>query len=323
MLTVKRTVMAAERLKKRAQPKRRQQRAERKPTVSIIGAGRLGTALAGALASCGYTIEAVVARHRRRAQRAAKISGTSPLILTSTELGQLPASRLLFITTPDDRIASTATQLAATFRGPTRGRTALHASGALSSEALSDLKKAGCATGSLHPLVSVSDPVRGALSLREAFYCVEGDRAAVRIARQVVRDLGAQSFHIRTPDKALYHAAAVMASGHLTALFDIAAEMLMRCGLTGRRARAILLPLVRSTVENLATLEPARALTGTFARADTATMRRHLAAIRAQAGDEALAAYVLLGRRSLRLAQKNGADKKALKEMASTLKNKA
>lgn len=311
--------MAAKRARAAAQTAHQQQRTQRKPTVSIIGAGRLGTALALSLAGCGYTIEAVVARHRRHAQRAADLSGTRPLVLSARQLGQLPLSDLLFITTPDDAIASTAAQLAATFREPVRGRTALHASGALSSEALTDLRKAGYATGSLHPLVSVSDPVRGALSLKAAFYCVEGNRAAVRVARRVVRDLGAHSFHIRTPDKALYHAAAVMASGHLTALFDLAAEMLSRCGLSEKRARAVLLPLVRSAVENLAILEPALALTGTFARADTSTMRKHLAAIRAQAGDEALAVYVLLGRRSLRLAKKNHADAAALKEMARVL----
>jgi predicted short-subunit dehydrogenase-like oxidoreductase (DUF2520 family) len=311
--------MAAKRARAAAQAAHKRHRTQRKPTVSIIGAGRLGTALALSLAGCGYTIEAVVARHRRHAQRAADLSGTRPLVLSATHLGQLPASELLFITTPDDAIAGTAAQLAAIFPEPVRGRTALHASGALSAEALTDLRKVGYATGSLHPLVSVSDPVRGALSLKAAFYCVEGERAAVRVARQVVRDLGAHSFHVRTPDKALYHAAAVMASGHLTALFDIAAEMLSRCGLNEKRARAVLLPLVRSAVENLAILEPALALTGTFARADTATMRKHLAAIRSQAGDEALAAYVLLGQRSLRLAKKNGANAAALKEMARVL----
>ena len=316
--------MAAERVRRAAQGERVKHRAARKPTVSIIGAGRLGTALAGALASCGYTIEAVVARHHRRAQRAAEISDTRPLVLTSTQLGQLPASHLLFITTPDDAIAATATALASILRErPQHARIALHASGALSAEALSDLRESGCAIGSLHPLISVSDPRHGALSLREAFYCVEGEPAAVRAARRVVRDLGGKSFHIRTPDKALYHAAAVMASGHLTALFDLAAEMLVRCGLNEKRARAVLLPLVRSTVENLEILEPARALTGTFARADLATMRRHLAALRSQADDEALAVYLLLGRRSLRLARQNGADENSLREMARVLKSKA
>jgi predicted short-subunit dehydrogenase-like oxidoreductase (DUF2520 family) len=297
---------------------------KRRPAVSIIGAGRLGTALARALAACGYKIEAVVARRLTHSRRAAQLSGAQPLPLALTGLSKLPDSDLFIITTPDDAIADTAAQLAAVFRArPSSARAALHASGALSSSALKDLKDTGFATGSLHPLVSVtSDAAQGASSLSAAFYCIEGESAALALARRIVRDLGAQSFSVNTEDKALYHAAAVMASGHLTALFDIAAEMLARCGLTEKRARAVLLPLVRSAVENLATRDPAAALTGTFARADLATMRRHLAAIRARSTTEALAAYVLLGGRSLRLAEQNGVDTAALKEMARVLKSK-
>ncbi|HYG82766.1 MAG TPA: DUF2520 domain-containing protein, partial [Pyrinomonadaceae bacterium] len=202
----------------------------------------------------------------------------------------------------------------------TRSRTALHASGALSSEALRALRGVGFATGSVHPLISVSDAVQGADSFESAFFCVEGEPRAARAARSIVRALGGRSFSIGAKDKALYHAAAVMASGHTTALFDIATEMLARCGLAERRARAILLPLLRSTLENLYTSAPAGALTGTFARADTATVRRHLASLRSQKMTDALAAYVLLGRRSLRLAEAAGASPEALKEISRALR---
>lgn len=313
--------MAAKRVGLEAQPRRRGQRARpaRSLTVSIIGAGRLGTALARALANRGYTIEALVARHKARSRHAAELSGTNALALTSTQLGQLPHSDLLLITTPDDAIAATSRRLAQSFQAQQSGRTVLHASGALSSDILQDLRGVGFATGSLHPLVSVNEAVHGAESLSRAFYCVEGERAAARLARKVVRDLGAQSFTVRAEDKALYHAAAVMASGHAVALFDIAAEMLALCGLGEKRARAVLLPLLRSTMENLAQRTPSRALTGTFARADLGVMRRHLDSIRSRASTEALAAYVLLGRRSLRLAAENQTNAAALKEMARLL----
>ena len=308
------------------------QESSRKPTVSIVGAGRLGTALALALTSRGYTIEAVMARTLLHARRAAKLTGTNPLALVSTQLDQLPRSDILFITTPDDQIAEAAAGIASTIdsrstkmkavgkeKGNRRGQTVLHASGALSSAALQSLRDAGFATGSMHPLVSVSDSVHGAESLGSAFFCVEGTPAAVAVARKLVRVLGAQSFSIKADDKALYHAAAVMASGHVTALFDIAMEMLARCGLTERRARKVLLPLLRSTLDNLYATDPARALTGTFARADTATVRSHLAALRSVALPEALAAYQLLGKRSLRLAKAAGARPDALREIARAL----
>jgi predicted short-subunit dehydrogenase-like oxidoreductase (DUF2520 family) len=302
-----------------------------KRTISIIGAGRLGTALARALASTGYRIEAVVARRKTRARsyvELAELTAAQPLILTSAQLDQLPPSDILFITTPDDAIESVATQLALMMKSSgmksggekaSRKRTVLHASGALSSDILRDLRDVGFATGSMHPLISVSDPVHGAQSLQRAFFCIEGESAAQSVARSLVAALGAESFSINTKDKALYHAAAVMASGHVTALFDIATEMLTHCGLTAGRARAVLIPLLRSTVENLYTADPAHALTGTFARADISTVRRHLEAISSSSVHDALATYTLLGLRSLQLAKEAGANSEALKEIALIL----
>ncbi|HEV7859120.1 MAG TPA: Rossmann-like and DUF2520 domain-containing protein [Pyrinomonadaceae bacterium] len=291
-------------------------------TINIIGAGRLGTALALALSARGHSIEAIVARRLNHARKAAQLIGDRhTLSLALSKLDQLPPADIIFITTPDDVIAGVAAQLATSLKqdGRRKPTTVLHASGALSSLVLSVLRERGFRTGSMHPLVSVSEPRAGALSLHKAFYGVEGERAAVAAARSIVRDLGGQSFSLDTRNKALYHAAAVMASGHMVALLDIAAGMLVRCGLSERRARAVLMPLVRSTVDNLSQSEPRRALTGTFARADAATVLRHLDTLNAPGLRDALAAYILLGQHSLQLAQANGADAAALKEIARAL----
>jgi predicted short-subunit dehydrogenase-like oxidoreductase (DUF2520 family) len=293
----------------------------RKPTVSVVGAGRLGTALAMALASCGYRLEAVVARRQVRARRASNLISSGPVPLSEERVDELPASELVIIATPDDVIAATARRLASFQKGAGQGRTVLHTSGALSSDILSPLAAEGFHVGSLHPLVSVSDPAAGAANLRAAFYCLEGDRAALRVARAVVRDLGGKSFPIDARHKALYHAAAVMASGHLVALSDIATEMLVRCGLDQRSARRVLLPLIESTIKNLLTSNPARALTGTFARGDLATVQRHLVALHTSGLSDALKAYKLLGRRSLELAKRNGAKPAVLKKIANALKD--
>lgn len=293
--------------------------------VAVIGVGRLGTALAIALAARGYMVRAVVARRISRARRAADLISLAdpPRALSAAQIDLLPVTELLFITTPDDRVAETAARLAATppaGEPDRRRRIALHMSGALSSEALSALRARGFAIGSMHPLVAISDPVAGAESLRGAFYCLEGDAPATGAARRVIRALGGEGFSLRTRDKALYHAAAVMASGHIVALFDVATELLARCGLSRPRARRVLLPLLRSTLDNLTARDPARALTGTFARADVATVRRHLAALSRQRLPDTTNIYTLLGERSLQLAKESGADALALQEIARALK---
>ncbi|MFN2498976.1 MAG: DUF2520 domain-containing protein, partial [Pyrinomonadaceae bacterium] len=169
---------------------------------------------------------------------------------------------LVLITTPDDVIATIARSFAKLRRSSRHRTTFLHTSGALSSEVLSPLAKAGFHTGSVHPLVSISDPRAGADALSGAFYCVEGDNTATRFAKAIVLDLNGTVFTINPQSKALYHAAAVMASPHVVALFDLATEMLVSCGLNKKAARNILVPLVQSTVNNLKHSSPERALTG-------------------------------------------------------------
>lgn len=288
--------------------------------VGVAGAGRVGTAIARALAACGHDVVAVVTRQTKHARRAAALIGSRTHALTISQLDALPPVDLLFITTPDDAITETAASLAAVRRADGSNRpVALHMSGATSSEALAPLRESGFYIGSMHPLASISEPVSGAENLRSAFYCLEGDRKAVSTARRLVRELGGKSFSIKTSDKALYHAAAVVSCNHLVALFDLAAELMTRCGISESDAHNVLIPLLRNTCENIAARGTQRALTGPFIRADVATVRRHLSALEAQNSSEPLAVYTLLGRRSLRLAQEGGADAARLKEIALEL----
>ena len=76
-------------------------------------------------------------------------------------------------------------------------------------------------------------------------------------------------------DRAAYHAAAVIASNHLVALLGQAERVAAwpACPSTAY------LDLVRATVDNVAELGPAAALTGPAARGDDATIERHLDAL--------------------------------------------
>ena len=288
--------------------------------MSVVGAGRLGTALARALVARGYDVRALVSRRATSARRAIVASGArSASALSRARLDELPPTDLLFITTQDGAVSEVAGRLAALPWAKPRNRVALHVSGALSSEALATLRERGFAVGSMHPLAAVSHPEAGAESLSRAFYCVEGDARAVRAARRVVRDLGGRSFTVPAEAKALYHAAAVMSAGHAVALFDLAAGLLELCGLSRRHASEVLLPLAQSALDNLSRQPPERALTGTFARGDASTVRKHLAALRRAGDDEALAAYALLGSVSLRLARRAGAGDERLEEITRLL----
>ncbi|MBK8302536.1 MAG: DUF2520 domain-containing protein [Chloracidobacterium sp.] len=251
-------------------------------SVSIIGVGRVGGALALALPKDKYSVDNLIGR-----------SETVGEILTD----------VVFITTQDSEIVAVAESLMGKLKP---GTIVFHTSGSNPSSILDALKDSGCKTGSIHPLVSVSSPELGPERFRGAYFCVEGDDDAVTHGKEIVADLGGKPFTIDTKFKTLYHASAVTACGHLVALFDAAVEMMTKVGLSDADAKEILLPLVTSTVQNLGEQTTAAALTGTFARADIETFTRHLGALNQYVSDDLLEIYLLLGERSLELAAKQG-----------------
>jgi predicted short-subunit dehydrogenase-like oxidoreductase (DUF2520 family) len=299
----------------------------KRPSVAIIGVGRVGHAFANALQSAGYPIAALVFRNAARARKSRKqfpkTAFPDTVFLGSEQLDRLPATDVLLITTPDDVVADVA-QKASDLLKDGRGRAVMHTSGALSSEVLGPLKSAGCSVASIHPLVAI-DPADGVAALRGGFYCIEGQKRAVSFAKSIALDLGGTPILIKSEQKALYHLAALMASPHLVALFDLALELMVMSGVEWEDARKMLLPLVESTVKNLHARPPSAALTGTFARGDIGTVERHLKALSKKTPREAsgaLEVYKLLGSRSLQLAKVNGLDPKKVKQIAKLLKGK-
>jgi predicted short-subunit dehydrogenase-like oxidoreductase (DUF2520 family) len=268
------------------------------------------------LRRAGHRLDVVVNQRITTASRAAKTIDARSLAATWTRLQnknseayrRLCASDLIIIATPDSAIGSVVSELTALSKkdvGPAtrKSRTALHTSGAISSQILNPLRLAGFVTGSLHPLVSVASTNAGPEIFRDVYFCLEGDARANRVGRTLVTQLGGRSFTIKPQSKLLYHAAAVMASGHVVALFDLALSMLRACGLSEGEAQRVLLPLLSSTTANLKKNKPARALTGPYARGDFETARRHLIALRESALDDADDVYKILARHSLDLGK--------------------
>ncbi len=279
--------------------------------IGIIGVGRLGGALAIALARKNYEIENLVARAPEKAQIIHDFVGGNLLNFAPKDLSEI-SSDVIFIATQDFEIENAAAALAENLK---HKPFVFHTSGSLSSEILRSLRDVGCIVGSFHPLVSISDAVNGANRFKNAYFCVEGDAEAVEIADDIAVELGGKSFSIAPENKTLYHAAAVTACGHLVALIDVAGEMLAKCGIDEDLSKDILLPLVESTIKNLSEQTTAQALTGTFARADVETFEKHMEALSENVSGEIASIYLQLGERSTHLAEEQGADEEKLAEL--------
>jgi predicted short-subunit dehydrogenase-like oxidoreductase (DUF2520 family) len=200
--------------------------------LAIVGAGRLGAAIASAL-SDGSQIEVV-----GPLGRGADAAGCDAALLC----------------VPDREIARAAEAI---LPGVIVG----HCSGATDLEPLAPHE-----AFSLHPLMTVSAygaDLRGVTAAIDA-----GTDRAMELARLIAQALEMNVVRVAPEDRVAYHAAACMASNFLVTL-EAAAEGL---GATAGVTREMLAPLVQATVANWVELGPQRAITGPVARGDEATV---------------------------------------------------
>jgi predicted short-subunit dehydrogenase-like oxidoreductase (DUF2520 family) len=247
-----------------------------KKSLSIVGAGRVGRALGRRLRQAGWSIGAVVTRSEASAKKAARFIGAGRPAAEITAAVAL--SGVILMATPDDGLAIAAGRLAAACGGALRGKVVLHTSGARNANVLDGLRRCGAAVGSMHPLQSFS----GAKvpSLEGRVFAIDGDPAAVRVAKRLVDTLGGMPLRIGAGRKALYHAAGVMAAGHALALMEAATRMLMASGLKRREAIRALLPLTGQVLDNFEKLGARAAWTGPLGRGDYAVVSEHQQAMR-------------------------------------------
>jgi predicted short-subunit dehydrogenase-like oxidoreductase (DUF2520 family) len=272
-----------------------------RPRISLVGAGRVGGALAVRLDRAGYRILTIVSRRLSGARRVARLARAAG---ATRSLRRLPGDAgAIVVAVPDGAVRSVATSLSE--RGDWTGRVVLHTCGSLGPEALAPLAGRGAATGGLHPLQTFPGGADDPPALRGVHAAVDGDPAAVRLARRMARDLGMVPVRPDPARRAGYHLAAALASNHVVALMDFAVGALEEAGLDRRQALAALLPLLRGTVEGLEREGLPGALTGPVARGDRGTVAAHLDALEAMDPDLGRL-YRALSRRALALAERSG-----------------
>jgi predicted short-subunit dehydrogenase-like oxidoreductase (DUF2520 family) len=208
--------------------------------IAIVGAGRLGSALAAALSAVGRPVLGPLGRGE-------DVSGATTVLLC----------------VPDADIAAAAATIA---RGPLVG----HCSGATGLEVLAPHE-----AFSLHPLMTVPAGA-GADVLAGAGCAVDGSTArALAAAEALAAALGMRATRVAEEDRAAYHAAASIASNFLVTLEDAAERLAATAGVE----RELLVPLVRAAVENWAAHGAEQALTGPIARGDEETVARQRVAV--------------------------------------------
>ncbi|PYX46878.1 MAG: hypothetical protein DMG79_15225 [Acidobacteria bacterium] len=262
-----------------------------KPRVAIVGAGNFGSALAWSLKDAGYVIEAIIVRSRDTS----RMKGTKlAKQVGGRAVGDLAGlnAELVWFCVPDGEIGRAAAALgrdpsppakSARRRGNAepfdwKGKLALHSSGALGSDELSDLRRRGAAVASVHPMMTF---VRGSRpSLAGVSFAIEGDVVAVRVARRVVRDVRGRAYSIRKKDKAAYHAWGTFASPLFTALLATTEQVAALAGVSRKEAKERMIPILQQTLANYVRFGVAGAFSGPIVRGDVDTAKRHLRVLR-------------------------------------------
>ena len=214
-------------------------------SVRTIGHGRAGGSLVVALAESGWDVRTPLGRGDDPAEAAQDVD-------------------LLVIATPDAAVA----EVAAAVR-PNEGAVVAHLSGALGLAPLVGHARRAV----IHPLVALPDPERGAARLRGAWFGVSTDGDG--LALDVVSALDGAPIAVAEDGWVRYHAAAVIAANHLVALLGQVERV---AGSVGVPLQAYL-DLAQGSLDDVAELGPAAALTGPVRRGDHATVARHHAAL--------------------------------------------
>ena len=271
-------------------------------TLAIVGAGRVGRALGRRLRELGWKIGVVVSRSEASSRRAVRFIGEGKAHCGLTR--HVLLSNVILIATPDDVISAVAQELARMGGEELLARIVLHTSGAQDSSALASLKEFGAAIGSLHPLQSFSGV--GVPDLAGKVFAVEGDAVAIRVARQIARALGGSPVQIGAGKKVLYHAAAVLAAGHVLALEEAATQLLISLGMKRSEATRALLSLTRQVLDNFQRVGPRAAWTGPLARGDYKIVGSHLCALH-DSREEIAMAYEAVNRLAARVLAQDAA----------------
>ena len=168
------------------------------PKLGFIGAGPVGTAFAVNLARRGYAVagaydvDAGAARPLFDAVAGCRACESAQAVVDGADL--------VFITTPDGRIAEVAGALA--WRA---GQAVVHCSGATTVQALDAAARQGALAGAIHPNQSFAGREQAIANLPGSTFGIEAEEPLRTTLTEIATALGGDTVYLTSEDKALYH----------------------------------------------------------------------------------------------------------------------
>ncbi len=248
--------------------------------IGIAGTGRVGTSLARFFSEKKCVPYVLVNRPGNPTRALIKDirpahSGKSYHLLSDCEF--------IVLAVPDPEIENAAKQIS-NIRFTSKNIYLVHTSGSCHSGFLNlakDNPEAAIHIGSMHPMQTF---IRKTIAtkniplpdLQHTFFGLEGERRTIRFLESFMKYLDCRYIIIPSKDKLTYHIGGVFAANFLVAMFDSVIRIYRRMGADPESARAIIMPLIETTIQNCRRLSPSDALTGPASRNDLKTIEKHL-----------------------------------------------
>jgi predicted short-subunit dehydrogenase-like oxidoreductase (DUF2520 family) len=241
------------------------------PSLSIIGAGKVGSTLARLLYQADYPVAAILSRTFANAQALAEIVHAHAV---HTGQEAIEEADLIILAVPDDVLDIVVESLAEL---DWTNKAVVHTSGANSIEPLQALARQGAMVGSFHPSFPFADVESAIAGLAGAGFAIEAKDEELRnwLLGMVVA-LRGKPILIPAGQKAVYHAALVIASNYTVTLYAIGQMLLRSIGASEDAISSALDVLLEATTHNILAHGLPNALTGPLARVDIGTIEAHL-----------------------------------------------
>ncbi|WP_030543956.1 Rossmann-like and DUF2520 domain-containing protein [Streptomyces albus] len=274
--------------------------------VGVVGAGRVGPALAAALRLAGHRPVAVSGVSDASVRRAAAMLPEVPLVSPAQVLAR---SELVLLTVPDDALPRLVQGLAET--GAVRpGQLLVHTSGRYGTAVLDPARSAGALPLALHPAMTFTGTAVDVQRLAGCSFGVTAPEELRLAAEALVIEMGGEPEWIEEPARPLYHAALALGANHLVTLVAQSLELLRAAGVSA--PDRMLGPLLGAALDNALRSGDA-ALTGPVARGDAGTVAAHVAELREHA-PQTVAGYLAMARATADRAMASGLLKPELAE---------
>lgn len=236
----------------------------------MVGAGRVGTVLAAALARSGHTVVAasgVSAASRRR------LDALLPQVPVVSPYDVFERAELVLLTVPEEVLPQVVSGAAAANVVPP-GQLLVHTSGRYGVGVLDPATRAGALPLALHPVLTFTGTAVDLARLSGATFGVTTLEPLRPAAEALVLEMGGEPEWVEEERRPLYHAALTGAAAHLVTLVAEAQELLRASGV--REPGRMLGPLLGAALD-----QGLRAgdlgLTGPAATGDADTVAAHVA----------------------------------------------